>query len=149
MSIAAIWSIINTILLFGIISYIFLLHKYINKNDIVNYVSQIFQINRKNLEKDLEIFLEEVKHKYKIHQNEIIELLKEQEKETEILKKTIEEETKIFKKYCEERVEFQEEIVNHIIKKLNNATKKISQLKGQLVKCKRKIERLENDTKTS
>jgi len=72
MSIATIWSIVNTIFLSGIIIYIFLLHKYLNKNDIVDYVSQIFRVNRKNLEKDLEVFLQEVKKEYKTNQDEII-----------------------------------------------------------------------------
>jgi len=61
MSIADILSILNFLILLGIVGYLIVINKYLNKNDIVNYVSQIFKISKANIKQDLYLFLEEVK----------------------------------------------------------------------------------------
>ena len=149
MNIATLWSIINTILLLGIIGYIFLIHKYLNKYDIIDYVSQIFKVSRKNLRKDLHLFLEEVKKEYSNHQKEILKLLEEQQEEAEKLKKAIINEGRVFKQYCQERIKSQEEINQLIEKRISDSQKHIAMLEKKLDKCKRKIERLKNESKTS
>jgi len=149
MSIAAIWSILNTILLLGIIGYLIVINKYLNKNDIVNYVSQIFKVSRANIEKDLEDFLEEVKKEYSNHQNEILKLLQEQQKEAEKLKKVIINEGLAFKQYCQDRIKAQEEINQLIEKRISDSQKYIATLENKLDTLRRKIGRLKNETKTS
>ena len=149
MNIATLWSIINTILLLGIIGYIFLIHKYLNKHDIIDYVSQIFKVSRENLRKDLHLFLEEVKKEYSNHQKEILKLLEEQQEEAEKLKKAIINEGRVFKQYCQERIKSQEEINQLIEKRISDSQKHIAMLEKKLDKCKRKIERLKNESKTS
>jgi len=149
MSIAAIWSILNTILLLGIIGYLIVINKYLNKNDIVNYVSQIFKVSRANIEKDLEDFLEEVKKEYSNHQNEILKLLQEQQKEAEKLKKVIINEALAFKQYCQDRIKAQEEINQLIEKRISDSQKHIAMLENKLDTLRRKIGRLKNETKTS
>ena len=149
MSIAAIWSILNTILLLGIIGYLIVINKYLNKNDIVNYVSQIFKVSRANIEKDLEDFLEEVKKEYSNHQNEILKLLQEQQKEAEKLKKVIINEGLAFKQYCQDRIKAQEEINQLIEKRISDSQKHIAMLENKLDTLRRKIGRLKNETKTS
>ena len=149
MSIAAIWSIVNTLLLLGIIGYLIVINKYLNKNDIVDYVAQIFKTNKSNLKRDLDLFLKEVKKEYTHHQEELLTLLQEQQKEVEQLKKIILNETEVFKKYCQNRITFQENFIKEFETKLQNATNKISQLENQLKKCRNKLKKVKNGTKTS
>lgn len=139
----------NTVILLGIVTYLFIMHKYLNKNDIVEYVAQIFKISEANLKQDLNIFLQEVTKEYQNHQNEIIQLLKEQQEEVEKLKKVITNEAKAFKQYCEDRITFQEKFIKNMEIKLQDATNKISQLTNQLQKCKNKLEKAKNDSKTT
>ena len=149
MNIATLWSIINTILLLGIIGYIFLIHKYLNKHDIIDYVSQIFKVSRENLRKDLHLFLEEVKKEYSNHQKEILKLLEEQQEEAEKLKKAIINEGRVFKQYCQERIKSQEEINQLIEKRISDSQKHIAMLEKKLDQFKQKIERLKNENKNS
>jgi len=116
MSISDIFIMIDTIILFGIVAYIYVINKSLNKNNIVDYVSKIFKVSRANIEKDLEDFLEEVKKEYSNQQNEILKLLQEQQKEAEKLKKAIINEALAFKQYCQDRIKAQEEI-NQLIEK--------------------------------
>ena len=85
MSITDIISVLNFLILLGIVGYLIVINKYLDKNDIVDYVSKIFKISEKNLKKDLHIFLEEVKNKYTINQNEILNILNQQQEEVEKL----------------------------------------------------------------
>jgi len=149
MSIAAIWSIVNTILLLGIIGYLTVINKYLNKNNIVDYVSQIFKISGANLKQDLYLFLEEVKKEYSNHQNEILKLLQEQQKEVEKLKKVIINEGSAFKQYCQDRIKTQEEINQLIEKRISDSQKHIAMLENKLDQYKRKIERLKNGNETT
>ena len=149
MSIAAICSIVNTILLLGIIGYLIVINKYLNKNDIVNYVSQIFKISEANLKQDLYLFLEEVKKEYTNHQHEILKLLQEEQKEVEKLKKAIINEASAFKQYCQDRIKAQEEINQLIEKRISDSQKYIAMLENKLDTLRRKIGRLKNETKTS
>ena len=149
MSIAAIWSIVNTVLLLGIIGYLIVINKYLNKNDIVDYVSQIFKIREVNLKQDLYLFLEEVKKEYTNHQTEILKLLYEEQKEVEKLKKAIINEASAFKQYCQDRIKAQEEINQLIEKRISDSQKYIAMLENKLDTLRRKIGRLKNETKTS
>jgi Mg2+ and Co2+ transporter CorA len=141
--------IINTGLLFSIVGYIYVINKYLNKNDIVEYVSQIFKSSEANLKQDLYSFLEEVKKEYSNHQNEILKLLQEQREEAEKLKKVIINEGLVFKQYCQERIEAQEKINNLIEKRISDSQKHIAMLENKLDQYKRKIERLKNDKKNN
>jgi len=149
MSISDIFIAIDTIILFGIVAYIYVINKSLNKNDIVDYVSQIFKVSRANVEKDLEDFLEEVKKEYSNHQNEILKLLQEQQKEAEKLKKVIINEGLAFKQYCQDRIKVQEEINQLIEKRISDSQKYIATLENKLDTLRRKIGRLKNETKTS
>ena len=137
MSISDILIAINTTILIGIVSYLYIVNKYLDKNDIVNYVAKIFKISEDNLKQDLDLFLEEVKKEYTYHQEEILKLLQEQQEEVEQLKKIIMNETTVFKKYCQNRITFQENFIKEFETKLQNATNKISQLENQLKKGKK------------
>ena len=148
MSISDIFIAIDTIILFGIVAYIYVINKSLNKNDIVDYVSQIFKVSRANVEKDLEDFLEEVKKEYSNHQNEILKLLQEQQKEAEKLKKVIINEGLAFKQYCQDRIKVQEEINQLIEKRISDSQKYIAMLENKLDTLRRKIGRLKNETKT-
>jgi Mg2+ and Co2+ transporter CorA len=141
--------IINTGLLFSIVGYIYVINKYLNKNDIVEYVSQIFKSSETNLKQDLYLFLEEVKKEYSNHQNEILKLLQEQQKEVEILKKVIINEGSAFKQYCQDRIKTQKEINQLIEKRISDSQKHIAMLENKLDQYKRKIERLKNDKKNN
>lgn len=140
---------INTIILFGIVAYIYAINKYLNKNDIIDYVSQIFKISRTNLQEELNSFLEEVKKEYSNHQNEILKLLQEQQEEAEKLKKAIINEGRVFKQYCQERIKSQEEINQLIEKRISDSQKHIAMLEKKLDHFKQKIERLKNENKNS
>jgi len=149
MSIADILSILNFLILLGIVGYLIVINKYLNKNDIVNYVSQIFKISKANIKQDLYLFLEEVKKEYTNHQNEILKLLQEEQKEVERLKKTIINEASAFKQYCQDRIKAQEEINQLIEKRISDSQKHIAMLENKLDTLRRKIGRLKNETKTS
>ena len=149
MSIADILSILNFLVLLGIVGYLIAINKYLDKNDIVNYVSQIFQISKSNIKQDLYLFLEEVKKEYTNHQNEILKLLQEEQKEVERLKKTIINEASAFKQYCQDRIKAQEEINQLIEKRISDSQKHIAMLENKLDTLRRKIGRLKNETKTS
>jgi len=144
MSISDILLAINTIILFGIVAYIYAINKYLNKNDIVSYVAKIFEISEANLKQDLYLFLEEVKKEYSNHQNEILQLLKQQQKEVEKLKKVIINEGLAFKEYCQDRIKAQEKINQLIEKRISDSQKHIAMLEKKLDQYKR----LKNETKT-
>lgn len=148
MSISDILLAINTIILFGIVAYIYAINKYLNKNDIVSYVAKIFEISEANLKQDLYLFLEEVKKEYSNHQNEILQLLKQQQKEVEKLKKVIINEGLAFKEYCQDRIKAQEKINQLIEKRISDSQKHIAMLEKKLDQYKRKVEKLKNETKT-
>ena len=133
------------LILVGIVIYLYIMHKYLDKNDIVDYIAQIFKISEANLKQDLYLFLEEVKEEYYNHQKEIIQLLKQQQEETEKLKKVIINEATIFKEYCQERINTQEQIVKQIENRLQESQKHIAKLENMLSKCRKKVERLKNE----
>ena len=137
------------LILIGIVIYLYIMHKYLDKNDIVEYIAQIFKISEANLKQDLHIFLGEVKKEYSNHQEEIIELLKQQKEETEKLKKAIINEATVFSKYCQERINTQEKIVKQIEDRLQESQKQIAKLENMLEKCRKKVKRLKNDNETT
>jgi hypothetical protein len=147
MNMADILSALNFLILLGIVGYLISINKYLNKNDIVNYVVQLFKSSKADLKQELFNFLTDVKEEYTSHQNEILKLLQEQREEAEKLKKVIINEGLVFKQYCQERIEAQEKINNLIEKRISDSQKYISFLEKRLDQCKRKIERLKNDKK--
>ena len=136
---------LDTIILIGIIFYIYSISSYVSKNFILEHISQIFKHNEANLKQEFYLFLEDVKEEYSKHQNEILKLLKEQETETERLKKVIKEEKLAFKKYFQDRIETQEKINKQIENRISNSQKHIAMLEKKLSQSKRKIERLKNE----
>lgn len=149
MSIADIIVGLNFLILLGIVGYLIGINKYLNKNDIVDYISQIFKISKANLKQDLYLFLEEVKKEYSNHQNEILKLLQEQQEEVEKLKKVIINEGSAFKQYCQDRIKTQEEINQLIEKRISDSQKYIAMLENKLDTLRRKVGRLKNETKIS
>jgi len=149
MSIADIIVGLNFLILLGIVGYLIGINKYLNKNDIVDYISQIFKISKANLKQDLYLFLEEVKKEYSNHQNEILKLLQEQQEEVEKLKKVIINEGSAFKQYCQDRIKTQEEINQLIEKRISDSQKFIAMLENKLDTLRRKVGRLKNETKIS
>jgi septal ring factor EnvC (AmiA/AmiB activator) len=140
---------LNFLILLGIVGYLLAINKYLNKNDIVDYVAQIFKMSEANLKQDLYLFLEEIKEEYKNHQNEILKLLQAQQKEVERLKKIIMNETQIFKQYCQERVNTQEKIIKQTENRLQEAQRYIAKIENMLSKCRKKVERLKNEAKAT
>lgn len=149
MSITDIISVLNFLILLGIVGYLIVINKYLDKNDIVDYVSKIFKISEKNLKKDLHIFLEEVKNKYTINQNEILNILNQQQEEVEKLKQAIVNEALAFKKYCQDRVKTQEEIIKQTENRLQEAQKHIAKLENMLLKCRKKLKKANYDNETT
>jgi len=148
MSITDIISVLNFLILLGIVGYLIVINKYLDKNDIVDYVSKIFKISEKNLKKDLHIFLEEVKNKYTINQNEILNILNQQQEEVEKLKQAIVNEAFAFKKYCQDRVKTQEEIIKQTENRLQEAQKHMAKLENMLLKCRKKLKKANYDNET-
>ena len=140
---------LNFLILLGITGYIWAMNKYLDKNDIVNYVAQIFKISKAEFKQELHIFLEEVKKEYKNNQDEILKLLQEQQKEVKMLKKVIISEAQTFKQYCQDRVNIQEEIIKQTENRLQEAQKHIAKIENMLSKCRKKVKRLKNENETS
>ena len=147
MSIANILSILNFLILLGIVSYLIVINKYLDKNDIVNYVSQIFKISEANLKQDLHIFLKEVKEEYTKHQEGILQALQKQQKEVEKLNEIISKEAKVFQKYCQERLKTEEQLIKQTENKLQEAQNYIAKLENLLSKCRKKIKRIKIENK--
>jgi septal ring factor EnvC (AmiA/AmiB activator) len=146
---ADILSILNFLILLGIVGYLWVINKHLNKNDILEYVAQIFKISEANLKQDLYLFLKEVKEEYENHQNEILKLLQEQQEEVEKLKKTIVNEAQAFKQYCQDRINTQEKIINQTENRLQEAQKQIAKLENMLSKCRKKLNKAKNGNETS
>lgn len=145
---ATIWSIVNTILLTGIIIFLYF---FLNSHNIKNYIKQTFKESKDNLHQDLINSFNFIKEDYQSHQNKITKVLKEQQTEIEKLKKIIEAETLAFKKYCQDRINIQEKIVNETEKKLQNLQKELYKTQNMLSKCKKKLvnKGIKNDDENS
>jgi len=142
MSMADILSALNFLILLGIIGYLMVINKYLNKNDIVNYVSQIFKISEANLKQDLNMFLNVVKEEYTKYQEEILQTLQKQQKEVEKLNEIILKEAKVFQKYCQERLKAEEQLIKQTENRLKEMQKYIAKLERTLSKCRKKVKRM-------
>jgi len=139
MSVADILSVLNFLILLGIVGHLIVINKYLDKNDIVNYVSQIFKISEANLKQNLHMFLNEVKKEYTKHQEEILQILQKQQKEVEKLNEVISKEAQVFQKYCQERLKTEEQLIKQTENRLQEAQKYIAKLENLLSKCKKKL----------